>query len=353
MQPLEPPANISLKIWERRQSVRPWPQPWGPLHQNTWLRRNNSVKCYHHCQTHLEQLFHYHLEAHYQRAVTDGANRCQPVRTTPARAIDREALPAYTVDNPFVPRPPRREHFAAAAFGATLTKQVYQWMLCVHWPLDDNLHPLQSLGVTWIEFALSFVLTTSCWIPVKRTDERGDEALLVPRSLQDVRANSVKLSEISQAFANMIKQVVELTDAVPWPDQPKGLVRSLYVLGASVFNQGFLHRPAFPAQARVQALLEPYLRLHRGPAFEQMPEVNVTVPAALWQTIHDETRGVWPHRCEAARAAWRKFSKWKRQMAGQQRLHFGWRFAASFSHLPYAPPVGRAWRLWIREKGSL
>ena len=273
-------------------------------------------------QTHLQKLFDFHLEAHYHRAVADDIHRCQPVRQTPARAIDRTQLAAYDVSDPFVGRLARRNQYADSSFGPTLTHLVYTWMTQVKWPQADNLHPLQSLGVTWIELALSFVFSTSCWIPVKRLDDRGDEALLVPRSLADARAHAIKLSEISLSLSNMVKQTLELTDAQPWPDQSKGLVRSLYVLGARVFSQGFTSRPAFPCQDVVQRVLEPYLRLHSGPAFEMLPEVSITAPAALWQSVHNETRGSWPHRCERARAAWRKFNKWKRQMEGQALLRF-------------------------------
>ena len=56
-------------------------------------------------------------------------------------------------------------------------------MTQVQWPQADDCHPLQHLGVTWIELSLFFMLATACWIPVNRPDDRGDEALLVPRNL--------------------------------------------------------------------------------------------------------------------------------------------------------------------------
>ena len=274
------------------------------------------------CQTHLGKLFEFHLEAHYQRALADSAQSCQPARSTPARAIDRPALAAYQVDNPYQPKPARTSKFEASAFGPTLTQAALTWMEQVRWPSQPDMHELQPLGVSWIELALSFMLSTSCWIPVKRQDERGDEALLVPRDTQDVQAHNVKLSELSQSFSYLLKQTLELTDAVPWPDPPKGMVRSLYVLGASVFSQGFTQRPSFPMQQAVQEALDPYLRLHRGPAFETIPNIAITVPAQFWQRVFDQTRGSWTHRCHTARSVWQKIGRWKKQMLGQRQLRF-------------------------------
>ena len=103
---------------------------------------------------------------------------------------------------------------------------------------------------------------------------------------------------------------------------PEICVRSLYVLGASVFSHGYVYRPPYPAQRQVQAALETYLILHRGPAFEALPTVPVDMDTALWQQVAAETRGIWSHRAERARAARRKQKRWKQQMQGQSQLRF-------------------------------
>ena len=192
----------------------------------------------------------------------------------------------------------------------------------VKWPHPDAALPFQKLGVTWIELSLSYILHTQLWIPVKRPDLNQDDRLFQPSSLEDIRANNVHLTEVSEMFCSVIKNAENLSDAKPWPTMQKKPVNSLYVLGAKIFSQGFIHRPEYPHQHLVQQCLIPYLLAHPGPAFEQFPIIDIITPAGVHGRLQEEIAGSWAARCHTAYAEFKRVRKWQPVVRGQQQLRF-------------------------------
>ena len=274
-------------------------------------------------QTHLFQLFQFHLEAHRARSIADAQHFQRPQQVTPARAIDRQQLAQYQVAHPWPNVAARHDRFFASAVGPTHTKAVLDWMLQVRWPMPDaDPLPHQELGITWMEMCLSYILYTQTWIPVKRAAQDQAEILVQPASLQDMQSQHVHLSEVSEIFCTMIKNAENLSDAKPWPQVSRKPINSLYVLGAKVFSQGFVTRPEVPCQAQVQSLLETYLQSHPGPAFEQFPILDLTMEPLQVTQIQQELSGTWHARCATAYLEFTRMRKFRKQMQGQSLLRF-------------------------------
>ena len=313
-------------------------------------------------QQHLRQVFAFHLEAHKLRAIAEARLRNQPEQATPARTIDRQALANFAVPHPWPCPMGRFDKLDSCAFGGTLARRLVAWMRATQWPTAADQVPLQELGVSWIELALSFMLFSGLLLPVKRPDDAGHDRLLVLRTPSDADAHGVRLSELSSVFSVMHYQVLELVAPTPWPPVPKTLNKSLYVQGAKIHTQGFAWRGSFPCQQEVAQLLDSYLRYHKGPAFDALPTLSLT-DSPQYDTIHSETRGTWLDRFAAARAATRHVKRWKDRMRGQRELAF---WAARMTHKSRSMPFcfdslsivhwlhqyGRVKaRLWRREKG--
>ena len=110
-------------------------------------------------------------------------------------------------------------------------------------------------------------------LPIKRTDANGVERLTVRTTSAEVEAFGLKLSEHANAFSILWKQTGDLQDTGFGPPIDRGLVRSLYVQGASFQSYGFQWRPRYPYQDRVAWLMSSYLKRLDGTAFTSFPNI--------------------------------------------------------------------------------
>lgn len=173
--------------------------------------------------------------------------------------------------------------------------------------------PADNPKVTWYELSLSFMLDTGYFLPLKR-QVRGLDRLLPFATVDCALEHQATFGEISHWFPVLVKQVRDLQRPDPWPLVPKGVCKSLYHLGNTGQNNGFLVRPELPCQQLVVNTLREYLDRNAG-SFQELPHVPVTpnTRAIFAETTRD---------CgEVKRLAQRSMSVVRAQH-GQQRLAF-------------------------------
>lgn len=223
-----------------------------------------------------------------------------------------EQFSNYNVELPWIMPTSQMKELRQCAWGNTIANKVMEWAMQLKWPQQENLHPLQDDGVTWIELVLSFTFSQRIFLPLRREGREGKQLLVPFANETALGAYQGKLSELAQTFAILCKQITELQDKEFLPPVEKGLVRSLYKLGSNIFSSGFKWRPWFPAQTQVLEVLRPYLRTHRGPAYAALPDFPFVPDEESYQMIRSEIKGDWAARSNTAQKAMRKVRSWRK-----------------------------------------
>ena len=81
-----------------------------------------------------------------------------------------------------------------------------------------------------------------------------------------------------------------------WPGFPRGLVRSLYLLGWTTQPAGIRVRPAFFQQQKVIQISQPYLQQQQGSAFIGSPDLDLGMPTVPLDVLKREIAGTWRQR---------------------------------------------------------
>lgn len=273
---------------------------------------------------HLIQLYKLYLQLFRQRAQVD---RIAQRATVPQDNSSRHQqfvseLKDYAVDPPWSPPDLHVNNVDKTAWGPWLSGQLLQWMQAVKWPQRAEQHTHQQLGITWLELSLSFAHWIGMYIPVKRIDAKGIERLVTPNSYHMAKSMGMKLSEHAHSFSIWFRQFTDLHDQYQWPDVPRGMARSLYVLGSGHFTSGFLWRPQFPYQQQVTDTMLEYLRIHKGYAFTALPDLAYTASPETITKVMKETEGKWQVRCQEYQRLSREMRQWKASRSTQRQLSF-------------------------------
>ena len=154
----------------------------------------------------------------------------------------------WTIDDPWVPVTLQFECCNLTAWGPTVTASVLNWLQMLQWPSDAMVVD-DNPGVTWSELVCSWMFCSGVVIPVKRPLADGHEALLCGFSFDHAISDDVQLAELAHAFSTLLAQINVLSNVPRWPATGKGLVRSIYLLGAKRFTNGLLRRLVFPFQS--------------------------------------------------------------------------------------------------------
>ena len=176
----------------------------------------------------------------------------------PISASAFQCLVSWTVS---LPRPPFDLAFEAwegCCWGRDIACRVWRWISQLVWPAhiapDDN----DGVGVTWLELFVSFCLDQQVLIGVLRQAKQEKELLLLT-SWHDVIQYQVQVETFCQSFATLVQQVAQLSNPHGWPTVPKGMVKSLYMLGARQWRHGLRVRPVFPAQTETICLVRSWI----------------------------------------------------------------------------------------------
>jgi hypothetical protein len=266
---------------------------------------------------HLQQLFGFHLKVIRRHAELVQSEAAKPNQrhfdySGPSMDDIFEQFSNYNVELPWIMPTSQMKELRQCAWGNTIANKVMEWAMQLKWPQQENLHPLQDDGVTWIELVLSFTFSQRIFLPLRREGREGKQLLVPFANETALGAYQGKLSELAQTFAILCKQITELQEKEFLPPVEKGLVRSLYKLGSNIFSSGFKWRPWFPAQTQVLEVLRPYLRTHRGPAYAALPDFPFVPDEESYQMIRSEIKGDWAARSNTAQKAMRKVRSWRK-----------------------------------------
>ena len=126
------------------------------------------------------------------------------------------------------------------------------WKNC-SWPLEPTEG---DPGLSWVELALSLVLSNQMWLPVKRL-RAGQELILQPITADETESLQLTLAEQATVTYSMVTQIMGLVVKRLIPHHvTMGKVPSLYWQGYTTWTTGFKCRPQFDNQRDVYMILQ-------------------------------------------------------------------------------------------------
>ena len=152
-----------------------------------------------------------------------------------------------------------------------------------------------------------------------QTSEQQGDRLIIMTTSAEVEAFELRLSEHANAFSLLWRQMCDLQDTGFGPPIDRGLVRALYVQGASFQSYGFQWRPSFPYQGRVADVLKPYLHTLVGTSFSKFPEVE-WAPSLDLTSLRRDYETPWCRKLAIANAAAKEVRQFRKHP--QARLRF-------------------------------
>lgn len=241
----------------------------------------------------LEHYFHFLLAVGQRRMELDRQQHVETHLTEACSTTQRQdnlvLFQTWMVETSWVPPPPRATLFSDGTWGRSLTQAVFDWATLIQWP--DNGTP-DRFGVTWMELTVSFLLHIGRWLPVKR-QHGGDERLVV---LTHDNMAATLFSEQIKTFCQLFSQTEDLCQSAIWPRYERGLVRSVYVLGAKTQPAGVKCRPCFPYQSEVCQILQGYFKGLTGVAYRDLPTVVFERSLIADIDLKREISGTWKTR---------------------------------------------------------
>eukprot|EP00438_Fugacium_kawagutii_P027902 Skav231448 [mRNA] locus=scaffold1847:479032:487080:- [translate_table: standard] len=247
----------------------------------------------------LKDYFSYFLELQTSRAKLRKQSHQfeQHTRHDDTRESVAVKLARYSLDTVWTPDTVRFDHSRDNAWGPTWGRMFFSWLSRFRWPSDGEEVDFQNVGVTWVELALSLMLTTGQWLPLRPKGQDGKDRLVIFSSAASLTGYQVRLSEFADTMNQMFRQMETLVDVPILPPLQRKLVTATYVQGFSIHSSGLSQRPVFPAQDRVVDILSRYLAIHRGPAWDAIPSLDLPSDPGTTNVIQQETTGLWTDRC--------------------------------------------------------
>ena len=148
-------------------------------------------------------------------------------------------------------------------------------------------------------------------VPFRRADQSGREILICCSSVDDAAAYELHFNELGYSFSSLLPQMNSLSDVPRWPVRPRGMVKSLYQLGASSFSQGIFQRPELPNQVEVMTLLAGHFRAHRQKAFQVLPSMSLQ-PKIDLSHVRLEVRDGWQRMSQLSYRNARRVTVWRK-----------------------------------------
>ena len=255
----------------------------------------------------LHNLYEFHLEAFAYRANLHAQwKRDEQHEAEDAERTRRDVHAlccAYSLTEVWTPPNQGLTMLQESAWGNTLATVMLDWMRSVEWPVRPDQHEFQSAGISWYELVVSFMYFSKIYFPLRCPGPNGSEVLRVLGSDAEVIALNQKFSDFANTFAIFFKQVTDLVQFPAWPTVERGLVRSLYLQGATIFTSGFRWRPVIPYQVEVATVFQGYLRLHKGQSFSEVPPLCIQVNKDRQQRVQRELLASWLSRTMRYRAS--------------------------------------------------
>eukprot|EP00438_Fugacium_kawagutii_P022979 Skav236568 [mRNA] locus=scaffold2180:68365:72048:+ [translate_table: standard] len=264
-----------------------------PQEANLWTQMANSVKD---DVARLRRLYDYYLELHTARAKQEQLDKQQANHglENTTRQSQLDILQQWQVTDAWpVPRP-QVDFSRSSVMGPRLSNMYMTWVRKLRWPAEHVVQ-LDDPGVTYIELAISFMVDSQCYIPVKRPKQDGTLHLCLPFSGAEAEAQQVVIAELALMFSYWAHQMNQLVYPPPLPDMAHTACRGLYRLGAKTQAKGYAKRPVLPQQHRVMELLSELTTRHGL----QMPQqVFVLEEVAVDRSIQGELLTSWSGKQE-------------------------------------------------------
>eukprot|EP00438_Fugacium_kawagutii_P030278 Skav225208 [mRNA] locus=scaffold1041:124565:131785:- [translate_table: standard] len=145
----------------------------------------------------LKDYFSYFLELQTSRAKLRKQSRQfeQHTRHDDTRESVAVKLARYSLDTVWTPDTVRFDHSRDNAWGPTWGRMFFSWLSRFRWPSDGEEVDFQKVGVTWVELALSLMLTTGQWLPLRRKGQDGKDRLVVFSSAASLTGYQVREDE--------------------------------------------------------------------------------------------------------------------------------------------------------------
>lgn len=201
---------------------------------------------------------------------------------------------------------PTVDHSRDAAWGPTWAAQFTTWVQELQWPDTDNSVDYQDVGVTWVELAMSLMLHTGMWIPIRRRDRDDRERLIVFDTWDDLAGYQIRFSEFADTMSQMFTQFASLRDTPLHPPTSRKLVTSAYIQGFSIHSSGLALRPKLPCQEQLLHILQEHLTMHKGPAWTVIPQLPLPVDTRRTDMVRREVTGLWCDRCRMSQLSAQK-----------------------------------------------
>eukprot|EP00438_Fugacium_kawagutii_P017616 Skav201058 [mRNA] locus=scaffold2848:5823:10331:- [translate_table: standard] len=246
--------------------------------------------------THLQQLFHLHLELHAARILQeqqDMGGESHGLEHTHVRD-QLQILQQWTVVDPLPPVVCRVDWTRHSVLGPTLSGLFAAWARALIWP-TEQAEIDQDPGVTFMEMAVSFSLFAGIYLPVKRDRTQGQTFLFLPATTEEAIAQDIRLNELGIMVSYLMHQFNQLCKPPIFPPYRHAGCKSLYRIGAKQQSKGIVKRPVMPHQDRVMKLLEDIARK----AGSQLPQQQITLPVtAPVDQLRNELQDSWSVRQE-------------------------------------------------------
>eukprot|EP00438_Fugacium_kawagutii_P015442 Skav221574 [mRNA] locus=scaffold1376:896869:897594:- [translate_table: standard] len=221
----------------------------------------------------------------------------------PAAETMSAKLMRYHLTDPWILPTPRLDHWRDNAWGPSWGSIFCRWIAQIHWPSAEACHEHQSLGITWIELAVSLMLFAGLYLPLRRCGADGHDRLVMCANFAELTGYQAKFSEFSDMVQLMFGQFATLRSEPLHPPMARRLVKSAYVQGFTLHSSGLSERPMLPNQVQMLTHMERYLKLHRGPAWSVPPDLSLPSPPETVQQMRAEIRGKWQDRCKQSQTS--------------------------------------------------
>ena len=260
---------------------------------------------------HLARLFQFLLQCSELRKKTQPLCPQQHVVQQNERVDHCKLFQEWSVADIWQPQLYQACKWECSTWGKTVMRALYQWLQHCRWPKVQV--PEDTFGVSWVELATSFFIYSGMFLPVKRPIGQGTDGLIPIMTITDVATFSVKYSELVRTFVTVFQQLADLTDTLTWPKHPRGLVRSMYVLGGRTQPAGVKFRPSFYKQQEVVQLLQQYLLRTKSQTFDETPDLPFDTACIGLPQLQQELAGTWAQRQQQFHHGAAYIRRWRTQ----------------------------------------
>ena len=270
----------------------------------------------------LKHLYDMLLLLQEQRAILNTRlNEIRPsteTSTCQQQQTSEQQLGTWLISNPWLPPAIRVSNIHNSSWGRLYGQAMQEWMALVKWPNDTTC---DQRGITWLELSLAFSWWTGYFFPVPRKTDQDKEILVVLANQAAVETHQIRFSDLAAHFAIFYDQVRQLVVPQQWPTIDRGLVRSLYNLGAATFSSGFKVRPQYPGQNVIVPILRDHYRQQKATSHAAIPNIPLS-PRWPVETLRADLVGTWIDRGKNFSKEVKKTRRFARDVS-QRQLSFG------------------------------